>query len=129
MKEAFRIWFKIEISLFSVPVVLVGAIIPLVIFEKDAPIETLLGLGSVSLSCFLALFSVINLMLYTFGGRNTEFPKITAVCLFYWLVNWLFVAWTVIEVRFGLLSIGMLLPVLVLLHLTYLSRRYFGNAT
>ena len=129
MKESFRIWFKLEVSLFSVPVALVAVLMLLILLKNDSSIEVILGFSSISISCFMVVFAVLNLMLYTFSNKNTKHPKLVMFCILYWLVNWLFVAGNITSIKSGLLSFGMLIPVGVVAHLIYLSKGYFNNAT
>ena len=128
MSEAFRIWFKFEICLFSIPVALLAVLPPLVLIEQKLSLAVSLVLVSLSLSCFLAMYAVGRLMFYSFGKSNKRSPKMIVLCLVYWLVNWVFVVVEMAGTQSWIVLLGFMLPIVVVPHLLFLSWGYFKSA-
>ena len=124
MGEWFRIWFKIEISLYSLPVVLAAAI-ALKIISAGAPLHVLLFLAAFFISCCCSIFAVFQLMLYVLHNKSIKKLKLVAVFIACWFVIWSYagiVNSSELSIYFVL---GSLLPILVVLHLGYLARGSF----
>ncbi|GAA0853701.1 hypothetical protein [Aliiglaciecola litoralis] len=128
MSEAFRIWFKFEICLFSVPVVLVPAIMTQV--EGDgAPVEVKLFAASLFIACVLVFYSVFKLMSYVFGDKPATHSKLILAFIVYWAVNWLAAFFYSNQIDSLIIQVLTFGPILVLGHLLFIGRSYFRNAT
>ncbi|QIZ76260.1 hypothetical protein [Ferrimonas lipolytica] len=128
MKESFRIWFIVEISLFSAPVALVAVLIPLILSKGGSSLGTTMFMVSMMTSCFMAIFSVINLMLFSFSNKAARFKKTTIASLVLWLVHWLATC-TFLMADYGVKALLSLVPVAVVAHLAFISKAYFQSET
>ncbi|SET88693.1 hypothetical protein [Thalassotalea agarivorans] len=128
MSEAFRIWFKFEICLFSVPVVLIPAIV-FQIDSKGAPVELIVLAASLSLGCILVFYSVFKLMGYVFGNKPARHPKMIMFFILYWLINWLFTFIKSNQLDTFAVQVFAFAPIIVLGHLIYIGRDYFKSVT
>ena len=120
MSEKFRVWFILEISLYSCPVLLGAAIIWLAL-SVEAPLHVRLFQMTFIISCCLSVKAVWQLMQFVFHDKSIEKPKVILAFILFWTFNW--IPSGIIAVSSIGLALGFILPVLVVLHLGYLSRK------
>jgi hypothetical protein len=120
MSEKFRVWFILEISLYSLPVVL-GAAITWLALSVEAPLHVRLIQMTFIVSCCLSVKAVWQLMQFVFHDKSIKKPKVLLAFILFWIFNW--VPTGIIAASSIGLTLGFILPVLVVLHLGYLARK------
>ncbi len=126
MSEKFRAWFILEISMYSFPVLL-GAAVTWLTLTNEAPWHVQFFQVTFIISCVLSLKAVWEMMQFAFNDKCIKNPKITLTSILFWFVIWVGVG------IFAISSIGVglafIVPILVVLHLGYLTRKGFKFST
>ena len=128
MKESFRVWFIFEITCYSLPVCLAAGL-TFKIMSFDAPFHVLTLLILFFIGCCGSVYAVAKLMLYVFGNKRLEKPKLIGLLIIYWLICWLVIGYmSVLEanIYFGL---AFTIPILVVLHLGFIANDKLKSET
>lgn len=128
MKESFRVWFIFEITCYSLPVCLAAGL-SLKIMSFDSPFHLLMLLITFFIGCCGSVYAVANLMLYVFGNKQLQMPKLIGILIIFWLICWLVVGYSSLLNGNIYLGLAFLVPILVVLHLGYLANGKFKSKT
>lgn len=128
MKESFRVWFIFEITCYSLPVCLAAGL-TLKIMSFDSPFHVLLFLIAFFIGCCGSVYAVAKLMLYVFGDRQLQTPKLIGMLIVFWLVCWLVVGYSSVLNSNVYLGLAFVIPIFVVLHLGYLANDKFKSET
>ncbi|MFY0667404.1 hypothetical protein [Alteromonas stellipolaris] len=128
MKESFRVWFIFEITCYSLPVCLAAGL-SLKIMSFDSPFHVLMLLITFFIGCCGSVYAVANLMLYVFGNKQLQMPKLIGILIIFWLICWLVVGYSSLLNGNIYLGLAFLVPILVVLHLGYLANGKFKSKT
>ncbi|WP_231518359.1 hypothetical protein [Alteromonas stellipolaris] len=128
MKESFRVWFIFEITCYSLPVCLAAGL-SIKIMSFDSPFHLLMLLITFFIGCCGSVYAVANLMLYVFGNKQLQMPKLIGILIIFWLICWLVVGYSSLLNGNIYLGLAFLVPILVVLHLGYLANGKFKSKT
>lgn len=128
MKESFRVWFIFEITCYSLPVCLAAGL-SLKIMSFDSPFHVLMLLITFFIGCCGSVYAVANLMLYVFGNKQLQMPKLIGILIIFWLICWVVVGYSSLLNGNIYLGLAFLVPILVVLHLGYLANGKFKSKT
>tara|TARA_R110000868_G_scaffold5643_1_gene33377 strand:- start:366 stop:752 length:387 start_codon:yes stop_codon:yes gene_type:complete len=120
MKESFRVWFIFEITCYSLPVCLAAGI-TFKIMSFDTPIHVLSFLILFFIGCCGSVYAVAKLMLYVFGNKRLEKPKLIGLLIILWLICWLVIGYMSVLQANIYVGFAFVIPILVVLHLGFIA--------
>ncbi|MBZ2162329.1 hypothetical protein K8B34_10115 [Alteromonas stellipolaris] len=95
----------------------------------DSPFHLLMLLITFFIGCCGSVYAVANLMLYVFGNKQLQMPKLIGILIIFWLICWLVVGYSSLLNGNIYLGLAFLVPILVVLHLGYLANGKFKSKT
>jgi hypothetical protein len=128
MKESFRVWFIFEITCYSLPVCLAAGL-TFKIMSFDTPFYVLAFLMLFFIGCCSSVYAVAKLMLYVFGNKQLEKPKLIGLLIIYWLICWLVIGYMSVLGSNIYIGLAFVIPILVVSHLGFIANGKFKSKT
>ena len=126
MSTQFRLWFILEITMYSFPVV-IGAVVTCLTLSVEAPFHVRIFQIAFIICCCLSVKSVWQMMQFLFHEKEIDKPKLTFSFILVWMLIWIYSG--IISASSNGLILAFSLPVVVVLHMYYLVNKASNNNT